>query len=198
MMHARRRFHEAYLIGGKKPGLAADALKMFKWIYDKEDSYKQKDFTPEQRKEAREKEIRPSLLAIKEWAESKAGRVPKSSPVGNALRYYINEFDELSAFLADGRYEIDNGWCERMIRKFAIGRNNWLFCDSVPGAHASSIFYSLMMTAKLNGKDPYKVMTEIFTKLPSARTADDYEVLTGLLLSPEKPLSCHKKEDSID
>ena len=194
MMHSRRRFHEAFLIGKKMPGLAADALKMFKWLYDKEESYKQKGLTPAERKEIREKEIRPSLLAIKEWAESKVGRVPKASPIGNALHYYINEFKELSAFLSDGRYEIDNGWVERMIRKFAIGRNNWLFCDSVPGAQASSILYSLMMTAKLNGKDPYKVMTEIFSKLPAAKTGEDYERLTALLLSPANPLSCHKKE----
>jgi hypothetical protein len=40
----------------------------------------------------------------------------------------------------DGRFEIDNGWIERAIRKFAIGRNNWLFCDTVDGAKASSFF----------------------------------------------------------
>jgi transposase len=194
MMHSRRRFYEAFLIGGKKPGLAADALAMFKWLYDKEENYKRRGLTPVERQAIREKEIRPSLDAIKKWAESKVGRVPKSSPIGNALHYYINEYAELSAFLADGRYEIDNGWVERMIRKFAIGRNNWTFCDSAPGAHASSLLYSLTMTAKLNGKDPYKVMVEIFSKLPDAKTAEDYEHLTGLLLSPENPLSCHKKE----
>jgi transposase len=194
MMHSRRRFHEAFLIGEKKPGLAADALAMFKWLYDKEEDYKKRGLTPVERQAIREKEIRPSLGQIKEWAESKVGRVPKSSPIGNALHYYINEYEELSAFLADGRYEIDNGWIERMIRKFAIGRNNWIFCDSAPGAHASSLLYSLAMTAKLNGKDPYKVMVEIFSKLPDAKTAEDYEQLTALFLSPENPLSCHKKE----
>ena len=130
---------------------------------------------------------------MKEWAESKKPKVPKSSKLGNALNYFIEHYTELTAFLADGRYEVDNGWIERTIKKFAIGRNNWLFCDTVEGAHASGLLYSLAITAKLNGKDPFKVMAEIFEKLPTAKTADDYEKLTSLLLSPVNPLSCRKK-----
>ena len=56
--------------------------------------------------------------------EDEVRRVPKSSPVANAMNYLINEYKELTAFLANGRYEIDNGWLERSIRKFAIGRND--------------------------------------------------------------------------
>lgn len=194
MMHARRRFHKAWLVGGKKPGLAAQALSFFKFIYDKEDSYKAQGLSSERRKYFRDEEIKPSLETFKKWVEDHLPKVPKASELGNALHYYINEYDELTAFLADGRYEIDNGWLERTIRKFAIGRNNWMFCDTVDGAHASSILYSLVITAKLNCKDPFKVMTEIFYRLPQATTAEDYEKLTDLLLSPANPLSCHKKE----
>ena len=134
------------------------------------------------------------MQALKEWAEINIIKVPASSPLGNAFRYFINEYEELTAFLKDGRYEIDNGWLERTIRKFAIGRNGWLFCDTVNGANASALLYSLSITAKQNGKDPFKAMTEILSKLPDASTAEDYEHLAGLLLSPENPLSCHKKE----
>ena len=193
LMHSRRRFEEAYVIGKKSPGLAAQGLAMFKWLYDQEEGYKKKGLTPPERKEIRDREIRPRLAALKQWAETNLPQVPKASPIGNALYYFIHEYDELSAFLADGRYEIDNGWVERTIRKFAIGRNNWMFCDSVEGAHASSVLYSLVITAKLNGKDPYRVMTEILTGLPRAKTADDYERLTALLLTPANPVSCQKK-----
>ena len=194
MMHSRRRFHKAFIVGEEKPGFAQDALLMFKWFYGREEEYRKMGLTPEQRKEWRDKELKPSLLTMKEWMEDKLRRVPKTSPVGNAMNYFINEYAELTAFLANGRYEVDNGWLERSIRKFAIGRNGWLFCDTVEGAHASALLYSFSVTAKQNGKDPFTVMTEILTKLPDASTADDYEQLTGLLLSPENPLSCHKKE----
>ena len=192
MMHARRRFYKAWIVGKKKPGIASQALGGIKFIYDKEESYR--TLTPEKRKEQRDLEIAPSMLALKEWCEQNILKVLKSSELGNALHYFNNEYEELTKFLEDGRYEIDNGWIERTIRKFAIGRNNWLFCDTVEGANASSLIYSLVITAKLNGKDPFKVMTEIFEKIPCAKTAEDYEKLTQLLLSPQNPLSCHKKE----
>jgi transposase len=194
MMHSRRRFHEAYLVGNKLPGVASDGLAMIQWIYDKEDSYKKQGLTPSERKAIRDREIAPSFEAMKQWAESKLPKVPKSSKLGNALNYFIEQYPELTAFLADGRYEIDNGWLERTIKKFAIGRNNWLFCDTVDGANTSALLYSLAITAKLNGKNPFEVMTEILTKLPDVNTAEDYEKLTSLLLSPVNPLSCRKKE----
>jgi transposase len=194
LMHSRRRFHKAFLAAEEKPGLACDALAWFRWLYDKEEKYKERGLTPEERKAIRDKEIRPALKAMKEWAESKIPKVPKSSPLGNALNYFVIQYDELTAFLSNGRYEIDNGWCERTIKKFAIGRNAWLFCDTVEGAHASAMLYSLALTAKLNGKDPFQVMTEIFSKLPQTTTADDFEALANLLLSPANPLSCRKKE----
>jgi transposase len=68
-----------------------------------------------------------------------------------------------------------------MIRKFAIGRNNWMFNNTVEGAHASSIFYSLSLAAKLNNKDMFDVMTQIFKKLPKAESVEDYEALADLL-----------------
>ncbi len=193
MMHSRRRFHEAFITSGKKPGIASEALAMFKWLYGREEKYKEMGLTPTERKEIRDREIAPSLQTMKEWMESKISSVPKSSKLGNALHYFIAEYRELTAFLADGRYEIDNGWLERTIRKFAIGRNNWMFCDTVDGAEASSLLYSLAITAKLNGKNPFEVLTEIFTRLPAAETGEDYEALAEILLSPHNPLSCQKK-----
>jgi len=181
MMHARRRFHKAWLGGDKKPGLAEIGLKMFKRLYRYEKAYKEAGLSRERRYEARQKEVAPYMDKIKKWCEKKRPKVIKESPLGNAINYFINEYEELSNFLKSGRYEIDNGWVERMIRKFAIGRNNWLFSDTVEGAHASSILYSFALTAKVNNKDPFKVMTEIFKNLPDAETLEDYEELADLL-----------------
>lgn len=183
MMHARRRFHKAWLEAKKQPGLADNALKMFKKLYKFEDAYKLQGLISEERHEARLNEVGPYLEKIKLWCEEKKDKVLKTSTLGNAIHYFINEYTELIAFLKDGRYEIDNGWVERAIRKFAIGRNNWLFCDTVAGANASSVYYSLVITAKLNGKDPYKALTEIIQQLPFAKTIDDYEKLARLLLA---------------
>ena len=155
---------------------------MFKRLYKFEKAYKEQSLTNEQRHEARQKEVKPYLEKMKKWAEDKKFKVLPSSPLGEAINYFLNNYETLSGFLEDGRYEIDNGWVERVIRKFAIGRNNWLFADTVAGVNASSILYSLVITSKLNDKDPFQVMTEVFRKLPKAEKIEDYEKLAGLFV----------------
>jgi len=44
MMHYRRLFEEAYVVGKKQPGLAADGLAMLRWVYDREEEYKKGAF----------------------------------------------------------------------------------------------------------------------------------------------------------
>ena len=112
-------------------------------------------------------------------------KVPIKSKIGEAFHYFLNEYDALIGYLQDGRLEMDNGFTERAIRKFAIGRNNWIFSDTEAGAHASSLLYSLVVTAKVNGVNPYAALVKIFTELPKAKCLEDYERLADIILSPE-------------
>lgn len=198
MMHSRRRFEDAWKKSGKKDGVAAQALKRFKELYEYEKKYKKENLTPEQRKARRDIEIRPKLEQMKEWLEGEQGRVLPSSPLGNAINYFLREYPKLTAFLQNGRYEMDNGWIERVIRRFTVGRKNWMFSDTTEGAKASSVLYSLALTAKLNGKDPYRVFVEVFQKLPHiSDPCEDYEKLAELFLSEPSPSSCLKKEGAL-
>ncbi len=70
--------------------------------------------------------------------------MPPKSKLGKALNSFTNEYEYLIGYLKDPILEIDNGIVERAIRKFTIGRNNWMLSDTEAGANASSIFYSLM------------------------------------------------------
>jgi len=42
----------------------------------------------------------------------------------------------------------DNNRVENLIRPFLIGRVNWLFLESVMGAHVIATLYSVIETAK--------------------------------------------------
>lgn len=196
MMHSRRRFYKAWLAAKKEKGLASEGLAMIKWLYDKEEGYRERNLTPEERKQWRDQEIAPLMEEIKKWCEYHKAKVLPQSPIGNAINYFINEYEELSAFLKDGRYEIDNGWTERQIKKYAIGRKNWVFCTTVEGAHATSVLYSIALTIKLNGKNPFDTLVRVFEELPKAKTADDYQKLVDLMLSPANT-SCLKKEGAL-
>ncbi len=53
------------------------------------------------------------------------------------------------------------------------------------GANASSTLYSLAVTAKLNGVNPYKALCKILAEIPLAKTVEDYERLADVILTPE-------------
>ncbi len=182
-MHSRRRFDKAFVTGMKSgKGLGELGLKYFKELYDIEEELRDKSV--EERYGVRLEKAKPIWEAMKTWAEKKKGKVPKQSHIAGAFNYLLNEYEFLTNYLLDGRLEIDNGFTERAIRKFAIGRNNWLFSDSEDGARASAQLYSFVVTAKVNGVNPYKALVELFTQLPLAKSEEDYTRLADLILAP--------------
>jgi len=96
--------------------------------------------------------------------------VPKESAVGKAIYYSQNQWQKLIRYLEDGRLNIDNNRAERAVKPFVIGRKAWLFANTKTGATASATIYSMVETAKINGLEPYKYLTELFKKLPTADT----------------------------
>ena len=182
MMHARRRFKKAYDVSGKTSKLAIAGLSFFKKLYELEDSYKTLKLSPEQRCKQRSLDQKPLLEDYKAWLLNNKEKVPPKSKIGNAINYSLTYWEHLTNYLKDGRYEIDNGFVERQIKQFALGRKNWLFSASVEGAEASSILYSLLVTIKLNKKDPYETLVQILKKLPEVKTPEDWDALADLLL----------------
>ena len=51
---------------------------------------------------------------------------------------------------------MDNNTAERAIRPFTLGRKNWVMIDTIHGAQASAIIYSLVETAKANDLKIYE------------------------------------------
>lgn len=182
-MHARRRFEQA-VVNGAKDGrsLGEVGLAFYKQIYDLEAEIKEK--SPDERYRIRLERASPIFEEMKAWVAKTKGKVPEKSKIGKAFAYFESEYEYLIGYLKDGRLEPDNGFTERSIRKFAIGRNNWMFSDTEDGANASALLYSLVVTAKTNGVNPYKALVKMFTELPKVQTIEEYERLAELLLSP--------------
>lgn len=181
-MHGRRKFFDAAEGSSKGQSLAKDGLQFYKELYEIEEVAR--EYTYSERFIYRVKHAVPIWAKMKAWAESNRNAVPPKSKIGQAYHYFIEQFELLKGYLQHGMLEMDNGFAERSIRKFAIGRNNWLFSDSVGGAKASSLFYSLVVTAKINGVNPYAALEKIFTEIPLAKSIDDYERIAASLFTP--------------
>ena len=76
---------------------------------------------------------------------------------------------------------MDNNTAERAIRPFTLGRKNWVNIDSIRGAEASAIMYSLVETAKANGLRVYEYLEYVLTELAAHQDDTSRDFLADLL-----------------
>jgi len=177
--HIRRKFKEASKViqDPKKKGLAREMVDLFKPLFKVEEIARKENLSVVQRYVLRQKKSKPILEEMKTWLDEKAEKILPKGKLGQAIQYARNEWENFIRYVEDGRLEIGTIFVENKIRPFAVGRRNWLFCDTQKGAHASAALYSLVETAKANGLNPYTYLKFIFEKLPTAQTVDDFEDL---------------------
>jgi transposase len=177
--HVRRKFDEALKAqdpkATSKAGKASEALATIQALYRIEKAIN--GLPVADRLQIRRQKAKPILNAMKEWLDTSLTQVTPSSLTGKALTYLSNQWPSLTVYCEDCRLDIDNNAIERAIRPFVIGRNNWMFSDTVKGVNASANLYSLVETAKLNGLEPYRYLHHVFNELPKAQTLADIERL---------------------
>ena len=199
MTHARRRFDEALTPLKKdftkeqlKETTAYQAMERIGMLYKIEDLIRNK--TPEEKYIERQKQSKPLLDAFFGWLHSLEDSVDRSSKIGGAILYTINQEQYLRKYLEDGHLSIDNNAAERAIKNFAVGRRNWLFSKSIKGAEASAAVYSITETAILNGLKPYDYLNYILEQMKDLNPFPSKEDLLPLLPWSEFiPESCRTK-----
>jgi hypothetical protein len=83
-------------------------------------------------------------------------------PIGKALPYSINRWDELTAYLYDGTLEIDNNLVENAIRPLALGRKNYLFTGSHDAARRAAAIYSFFAMCRKEEVNPFEWLRYVF------------------------------------
>lgn len=153
-----------------------------------------RDKPPEERYEERQKQAKPLLEAFFEWLHTLEDAVDRSSKIGEAVLYALNQEIYLKRYLEDGHLSIDNSTAERALKNFAIGRRNWLFSKSIRGAQASATVYSITETALLNGLKPYNYLSYVLEKMKDFGAFPAKEEMIELLpWSSSLPEDCLSK-----
>lgn len=173
MMHMRRRFALSLALIDKSK-LTEDeimelpeikALILIGKIYRADEALK--NLSAEDRLEQRQAVVKPMVDAYFDFIESLDATDPLlSNRLKDAINYSKNQKGYLCRFLKDGNVPIDDGATERHIRPFAIGRNNFLFCNSPDGAQATAILYTMVETAKANHANVYYYLKFILENMP--------------------------------
>ena len=157
--HARRHFDKA---GQSNPDVIF-VLEMIGELYEVES--RAKEFSAEKRLLLRQSESVAILNRIFAWChENREKYVPKES-IRLALEYLLNHEEALRVFVTDGRLEIDNNACERMLRQWAVGRKNWLFFGNAGGGKTASILMTILSSAHRHGLNEFEYMCDILSRL---------------------------------
>ena len=170
-----RRYYEAVHKATNKDGVATHVLNEYQKLYKIEKDIK--NLSPDTIKSIRQQRSKPILFEMKKYIEDRILHMVPKSRIAKAVAYTLNHWDGFMKYLEDGRLSIDNNHTERVIRKFVIPRNNYMFADTVKGAKALSIHFSIIQTAIANNLEPYQYYVDIMKALPYCKAVDDYEAL---------------------
>ena len=176
MAHARRKFIDAQKIQPKgKVGRADWAIAHIKKLYVIEAQISDK--TPEEKYALRQLHSLPLLTEFKVWLDKAAQQTNPKSTIGEAVSCTLRQWEKLITYTQHGQLCIDNNRAERAVKPFVIGRKNWLFSNTVSGARASAILYSIIETAKANALNPVKYVEHLLTEIPKRTEGDPLEDL---------------------
>lgn len=202
--HSRRDYADAIKAMDKadektvRQSTAYQALARISAIYKIEGGLK--DLTSEERLRERQKSVKPLVEEYFSWVKERlcdTTSLPKGK-TAKGLNYSVNQEKYLKVFLEDGNVPIDNSAAERSIRSFTTGRRNWIFINSIKGADASAVIYSISETSKLNNLNPYfyfrYILAELAERYRQSGELNPADLDDLLPWSDQLPEICHKPE----
>jgi hypothetical protein len=163
MAHVRRKFFDLHAANGSP--IAAEALRRIGELYAIEQEAKHP--TLEQRHQLRQAQAKPKMEAWHAWLIATRTNVANQSATAKAIDYATRRWTALMRYVESGEAPIDNNPLENMIRPIAIGKKNGLFTGSERAGCRAAAIQSLLATAKLNGLDPLRWLTDTLERLPT-------------------------------
>ncbi len=166
--HARRYFYESVPLDENKQMIkTSDGYTGVKYIDELFQIEREiEKLRAEEKVQKRQEKSDPILKKFYEWVNLTSQKYITNKKLKEAITYVINQKENLSKFIEDGRIPLTNSRAERAIRPFAVHRKNWLFADTPEGAKANAIYYSIIETAKINKLNIYKYIKYLLEKLP--------------------------------
>jgi len=159
--HVRRKFFDVHHATASP--IALEALQQIATLFAIESSVN--GHAPERRRTAREEHARPLLDRLKAFLETSLTQISGKSALAQAIRYALSRWKALVRYLTDGRLEMTNNAAERAMRPPVLGRKNYLFCGSDAGGQRAACIYTIIESAKMNGRNPQAYLTDILGRI---------------------------------
>lgn len=169
--HARRKFFELVDVARNATKkvmkaispLALEAVRRIDEIFAHEREIN--GLKPEQRLAYRRQHVAPLMASLEEWMRKQRAKLSRHAEVAKAMDYMLKRWPAFARFLEDGRICLTNNAAERVLRKPALGRRNWMFAGSDRGGQRAARIYTLLATARLNGVDELKWLADVLARI---------------------------------
>ena len=125
-----------------------------------------KNLSYEERLELRKTELSEKMNDFFEWIETVRDQVPSKSKTGKGITYSLNQKKYLMNVLTNPDVPLDNSKAERKIRNFVVSRKNFVLIDSLAGAEASAIMFSMAETLRANGLKAHEYFKYVLEEMP--------------------------------
>lgn len=165
LAHARRKFVDVVKLTGSSEALSI--LARIAEIYRIEADLR--GGSADTRLIVRRREASPIMRELKAKLTELSDEVSSKSALGKAVSYTLNHWGGLTAFLEDGRVEVDSNVVERSMKSVALTRKNSLFVGSASGGKTFAVIASLVNTCKLNGVDPEVWLADVLERIISGK-----------------------------
>ena len=160
--HCRRYFERSLNHDRERAEYAIEQIGM---LYSVETIADEEGADHERRAQLRQELSYPIIRGLEAWALNERDSVLPKSPIGKALGYLLRHIRQLSRYITDGSYQIDNNFIENNVRPLALGRKNYLFCGNHDAAEDAAVIYTFMGCCKLAQVDVRKWLNHFFTHI---------------------------------
>jgi transposase len=160
LTHGRRQFVD---VATHFPDECLYVLQILKDVYRNDAVAKDQQMSPEERLVFHQAQSQPKMEELKAWltAQIQDRKVEPNSGLGQAIRYMLKHWNELTLFLRQPGAPLDNNICEQALKKAILHRKNAYFYKTENGARVGDLFMSLIHTCELNAVNPFDYLTEL-------------------------------------
>jgi transposase len=162
LAHVRRKFFEAVPAAAE----AQQALDLILDVYRVEHrALEQGIVRTDAHARLRKKDGHAAMRRLRAWLDEHHDRYPPKGPMGKAISYALDNWEQLQVFLTDVNVPLDNNSSERALRIVALGRKNFMFVGHEEAGQNLAVLYSLMATCEVHGIDPYAYLADVLMRI---------------------------------
>ena len=160
LSHARRRFVE---VRDNFEDECLHILQQLGCVNDNDDMAQRLQMSDQQRLWLHQAHSGPIMEQLKKWMQQplEQRKIEPNGGLGQAMRHLLKRWDKFTVFVRVPAAPIENGICERALKKMILVRKNSLFYKTENGAPIGDMSLSWIHTAELNGVNAFDYLTEL-------------------------------------